>query len=830
MAAFSSGAAAAAGKPRVGLSKRHAGQSSGRRLSGAAAASGGARSGGGRPATAASGGSRKRSSLGIARYFQTPAAAGPSSQTGRDAAATQPHLAAAAPGDNAFAPQGGIQRSIAQAMSTLGQQLQQRQQQQQEEKQQLLQQLTSQRQHQQQEEQQFGAARQQPSSVLGLDGAAADGAFCLPPAKRHRSSGDVDPDAAAAAVGAADIDGFAAAGAQDLSLPIPSLQRSTAGEDLSVGAGADDASMSLGLGSSAALAEGSSSGAELGASQQGGGLLLDSPSILCSSGGDALQAVCGARRSRGAAVSALSALFTGTTAGFGAALGDSIDPGTGHAWGSSQPLLGSVEAGPDAWELPMNGSTAGGVTSQAADLDSIGLLGNGSDTGGSLDGCGSSSGLSFGQLGTSSAALPDGTASVSFDQADGAAVDGDAAAVGSVGGCSSSFKRFKQCLRAGTSQGQQLPPQQQETPMELTRSSFFSQQQQPRTARRHSRFREQLLRSTADLLTTDSPDAAAADGFDMLHDDQQQQPEALALPRNHAAMCNAGAVLSGTQARQQQRLSVHVSDSSEPSSGSGSISNDENADTAADAAGLEHLGITHIRKYAKLAHKVVKTVAKQQLQQQQHAPLAPRPGVLNTQPQSAAQQLKQAPGQLDSTATAADGLGGSAAAPAHRMRLQLGLSRGGLLSGRKGPKAKGAAAGTGSFAAKLAGLRYDASMFVPLEQGAEEEEEEEGVLAAAAAEEVPEVCVRGSTAAAAARKPFKAPWLPGAATGCPSSSDDDLRVTDATAAPTDRPGKRDRTAAVGFGAFADFACDDDSAGGVTRRGVVQKRGAAFTWR
>jgi len=819
MAAFGSGAAAA-GKPRVGLSKRHAGQSGGRRLSGAAAASGGARSGGGRPATAASGGSKKRSSLGIARYFQMPAAAGPSSQTGRDTAATQPHLAAAAPGDAALTPQGGIQQSITQAMSTLGQQLQQRQQQQQEEKQQLLQQLTSQRQHQQQEEQHFDA-RQQPSRALTVDGAAADGAFCLPPAKRHRSSGDVDPGAAAA-VGAADIDGYAAAGAQDLSLPTPSLQPSTAREDLFVGAGADDASMSLGLGSSAALAEGSSSGADLGASQEGGGL-LDSPSILCSSGGDAMQAGCGARRSRGAAVSALSALFTG--AGFGAALGDSIDPGTGHAWGSSQPLLGSVEAGsdPGAWELPMNGSTAGGFMSQAADPDSTGLLGNGSDTGGSLDGCGSSGGLSFGQLGTSSAALPDGTASVSFDQADGAAFDVDAAGVGGVGGCSSSsLKRFKQCLGGDTSQGRQQQ-QQQETPMELTRSSFFSQQQQPSTARRHSRFREQLLRSTADILTTDSPDAAAADAFEMLHDQQQQQqPGELTLPRNHAAMCDAGAVLSGTQARQQQRLSVHVSDSSDPSSGSGSISNDENADTGADAAGLEHLGITHIRKYAKLAHKVVKTVAKQQLQQQQHAPLAPRPGALNTQPQPAVQQLKPAPGQPDSTATAADGLDGSAVAPAHRMRLQLGLSRGGLLSGRKGPKAKGAAAGTGSFAAKLAGLRYDASMFVPLEQGGEEEEEE-GTLAGAAAEE--ELCVRGSTAAAAARKPFKAPWLPAAATGCPSSSDDDLQVADATATTADRPGRRDRTGAVGFGAFADFACDDDSAGG-----VVQKRGAAFTWR
>jgi hypothetical protein len=759
---------------------------------------GAARSSGTQQAGAASGASKKRAFLGIARFFQkSPPAAAAAAAGGSDG-----NQAAAAP-TQAGAGTQGIKHSIAKAITTLGQQLQQRHQQQQAEKEQLLQQLTQQQQQQQQQDASAGAADFE--------------AFGLPPAKRHRSSGSLasaNADAAAAAA-ASDSDALAAAAdagaeadqALHQSTPKCDPPGSSGGWELLGGfqSPAINASMSLGCGSGDVLASGDS--ADAGPSQA-------DPSFLCSSS-DGLGSQ--APRAKGAAVSALSALFGPTAGGFGSSQGLGDMP-----WGGSQPLSGAGLQEPGgSWDMQFNGSSGGGgggYFSQPAEFGSSVLLGSDCELGGSSIGCGSSSGLSFGSLGVGSgaAAVPEGAASVSFGNANGQ--DEDVAAAGAAGS-NASFKHLQQSLRAGL-RWQQEQQQQPAATVEPGRSIFFSSTQQQLQAptsrgRRHSRFKEQLLRGAspdagADLLQQGLDDLDGCPVPDLqegspegLWEDEQEQLHLQRL-RLQSGVRQQQAAEGGTQgavgASQHVRLSTPLllSDSSDPSSCT-TTSNDENTDAS---GALEHLGITHVRQYAKLAHKVVRTVAKQQ-QQQQQAPLATRTGLLNSQVQP-----------RPHTAAAATQ---AAAAPATtgRVRVQVGLSKG---RGRKGT------AGAGSFAAKLAELRYDASMFVPLDEHeqqrrqreqeeAEGQQEEEDLLHETAAAEQPRGMFgrQGVASFAAARKPFKAPWLgnKAAAAGSPSLSDV-LQVSE--------PAVSDGTPDLGL--FGDFAC---GVGGGKRVGA-QKRG------
>lgn len=759
---------------------------------------GAARSSSTQQADAASGGSKKRASLGIARFFQRPPPAAVAAVGG-------PVSNQAAASTQAGAGAQGIKHSIAKAITTLGQQLQQRHQQQQAEQEQLLQQLTQQ--------------QQDDASPEAEDSEA----FGLPPAKRHRSSGSltgVYADGAAAAAAASDSDALAAASDSDalaaaadadtaadqtLQQPTPFFDKPGSSGCWGLLGGSQppaiNASMSLGCGSGDVLASGDT--ADAGPSQA-------DPSFLCSSS-DGLGSQ--APRVKGAAVSALSALF-GSTAGCTGSFGSSQGLGD-MPWGGSQPLSGD---GPQdlgrSWDMQVNSSSGdrGGYFSQPPEFGSNALLGSECELGGSSNGCGSSSGLSFGALGVcgpGAAAVPEGAASVSFGNADGQ--DDDVAAAGAAGS-NASFKHLQQSLRTGLRRQQQ----QQPAATEPGRSSFFSTQQQLQapTSRRHSRFKEQLLRGAspengADVLqqTLDgldgcpeldlqpgSPDGLWEDQEQQLHLQQLRLQSGVQLQQQQAA---AGGMQGDVGASQHARLSMPLllSDSSDPSS-STTGSNDENTDAS---GALEHLGITHVRQYAKLAHKVVRTVAKQQ--QQQHAPLATRTGLLNAQAQppqrtaAAAMQPEAAP------------------ATTSRVRVQVGLSKG---RGRKGTAA--------SFAAKLAELRYDASMFVPLDQHEQqrrqrEQEEEDGqveddLLQAAAAEQPRGMFARqGVTSAAAARKPFKAPWLGHkAAPGSPSLSD----VLQASE-PKLSCGTPD------LGLFGDFACGVGG-GNAAKRVGAQKRG------
>jgi hypothetical protein len=315
----------------------------------------------------------------------------------------------------------------------------------------------------------------------------------------------------------------------------------------------------------------------------------------------------------------------------------------------------------------------------------------------------------------------------------------------------------------------------------------------------------------------DSPDALWDDQehgklLQQLRSNAQRQEEAA------AAAGDAAAGAATTVQRQRLKTPLLLSESSDPSSST--VSNDENAE-GADA--LDHLGITHVRQYAKLAHKVVKTVAKQQ---QQHVPLAPRMGLLNTQaqqrPDSSAQQRQHIAGGLEDAEDAAADAAAAAAGPTfNRMHMQLGLSKGGLNSSKRGAKAQ-AGAGTGSFAAKLAELRYDASMFVPLDQHQQQRqqrEQEEGLAevdgamqGTAGQPRVGGMFGRGATAAAAARKPFKAPWLAAQADSPSISNVQQLG----------QPAE----AGIDFGAFGDFACGGGG-GGATKRVGAKNRGATF---
>jgi hypothetical protein len=280
------------------------------------------------------------------------------------------------------------------------------------------------------------------------------------------------------------------------------------------------------------------------------------------------------------------------------------------------------------------------------------------------------------------------------------------------------------------------------------------------------------------------------------------------------------------QAHTQQQLqpALQLSDSSDHSSGSGTTSNDENAD---GTAALEHLGIGHVRHFAKLAHKAVNTVAKQQ-QQQQQQPLAPRIGLLNTQPQPVALHQHHQQQQHPGASQGVDGLATAAATAGNRARPQLGLSKVGLVGGRTAAKGKVANSSTGSFAAKLAGLRYDASMFVPLDQQQRQQPQDQDAITGLA---LPGNTVRQtgmfgrSDTAAAARKPFKAPWAAAAAAAeADSPSLSDLLQSE-------EPEAAAGNAAPSFGAFGDFACA--GAGRVNRVGGTQKakgrgkRGAVF---
>lgn len=694
----------------------------------------------------------------------------------------------------------GIKHSIAKAITTLGQQLQQRHQQQQAEQEQVLQQLT-------QQQQQDDASPEAEHSE----------AFGLPPAKRHCSRGSLtgvyaDGAAAAAAsnsdalAAAADAD---AAADQTLQQPTPFFDEPGSSGCLGLLGGSQspaiNASMSLGCGSGDLLASGNS--ADAGPSQA-------DPSFLCSSS-DGLGSQ--APRVKGAAVSALSALFgssAGGTGGFDSSQGLGDMP-----WGGSQPWSSAGPQDPGrSWDMQVNGSSGGlgGYFSQPSAFGSSGLPGSECELGGSSDGCGSSSGLSFGApgpCGPGAAAVPEGAASVSFGNVDGQ--DDDVAAVGAAGG-NASFRHLQQSLRAGLCRQQQKQP----AATEPGRSSLFNstqQQLQASKGRRHSRFKEQLLRGAspengADLLhqgldglggcpeldlQPGSPDGLWEDQEEQLHLQQLRLQSGVQLQQQQAA---AGGMQGDVGASQHARLSTPLllSDSSDPSSSCTTGSNDEN--TAASGA-LEHLGITHVRQYAKLAHKVVRTVAKQQ-QQQQHAPLATRTGLLNTQ--------SQTPHRTAAAATQP----GAAPATTSRVRVQVGLSKG---RGRKGT-------GAASFAAKLAELRYDASMFVPLDQHEQqrrqrEQEEEEGqeeddLLQAAAAEQPRGMFARqGVTSAAAARKPFKAPWLGHkAAAGSPSLSD----VLQASE-PKVSGGTPD------LGLFGDFACGVGG-GNAAKRVGAQKRG------
>jgi hypothetical protein len=498
--------------------------------------------------------------------------------------------------------------------------------------------------------------------------------------------------------------------------------------------------------------------------------------------------------------------------------------------------------------IQSNGNVSGGCGegyfSQPGERGSSGLLGSGSDLGGSLDGCGSSSGLSLGALGGRSVGptVLDGTTSVSFgdtDEQDYAAAATDLGGFGTGG--DAGFQHLQQCLRAGLRKPRE---QHGSAAADPGRSSFFNppkqQQQAPMsTARRHSRFRAQLLHggpsdaadvlqsspedSAADLqampVLQDSPDRSLWDDqehrqlLQQLQSNAQQQEDAEAAPEDTAA--------GAATALQRQRLKTPLllSESSDPSSST--ISNDENAE---DADALDHLGITHVRQYAKLAHKVIKTVAKQQ---QQHVPLGPRTGLLNMQaqqrPDPAQQRQQHIAGGLEDGEVAAYTATAAAAAPTlNVMHMQLALSNEGLNSSTRGAKAP-AGAGTGSFAAKLAELRYNASMFVPLDQHQQQRqqrEQEEGVeevdralQGTAGQHRVGGMFGRGATAAAAARKPFKAPWL-AAQANSPSSRD--MQQLGQTA-----------EAGSGFGAFGGFACGGGGSGGAAKRVDTKKRGAKY---
>jgi hypothetical protein len=802
--------------------------------------------------------------MGIAKYFQKPlvaaaagtgagagvcAAAGAAADTALGAVGSAAHSAPAAPAGQS------IKQSIAMAMNTLGQQLQQRQQQQQADKEQLLQELTQQRQLQQQQQQ------QQEDSQAGL----LDDVPALPPAKRHCSTGDLAAAAAAAADSADLAAGGTDAGQGDtLEQSMPGLPASLPGSSSSLGLSdrfkspALDASMSLDLSSAGFPAGCSSGGADARTSQPGPHSLCGSdPSFLCGSS-DGLGSQ--PRPGKGAAVSALSALLASTTAAPAAGGLRYGSTGADGCWGGSQLQMdaGAGRLGtPDgaSWDLP-GSSGGGGYFSQPAECGgSSGMFGNGSsgsDLGCSLDGCGSSSGLSLGVPGGSSgpggAAVLAGTASMSFGEADGQ--DGELAATAGIGS-NASFRRLQQCLNTGFKQ----PRQQQQAGAagDPTKSSFFSQQQPllpgstlgntlgstlRSKARRHSRFKEQLLRGAdadADAVAAeldslqDSPDLEDIAGLQDTQQPARQQPQQHHMPgtRDEQQQHVAGGqdATQRIQAHTQQlQPALLVSDSSEHSSGSGSTSNDENAD---GTAALEHLGIGHVRHFAKLAHKAVKTVAKQQ---QQHAPLAPRTGLLNTQPQPAEpQQQQQQQQQHLGARDCAGGLATAAAASAgNRARPQLGLSKSGL-TGRTAAKGKAAGGGTGSFAAKLAGLRYDASMFVPLDQQRQQQSQDEDALAGLA---LPGGMGRQagmfgrSDTAAAARKPFKAPWPAAAASG--GSAPDSPSLSGLLQ--SEEPGAGAGNAAAGFGAFGDFACS--GANRVSRVGGMQKanvhkRGAVF---
>jgi hypothetical protein len=430
------------------------------------------------------------------------------------------------------------------------------------------------------------------------------------------------------------------------------------------------------------------------------------------------------------------------------------------------------------------------------------------------------------------------------------------------GAGSNAFKHLQQSLRAALRKPSQ-PQQQQPAPPAAGRSSFFSQQQQQqqepaRAARRHSRFREQWLQDDSDegLVNTqgmlledlpaglnslqDSPD----DPFAAQTDGQQRHQQRPLTAAQHKPAGDGDALFEKLQrpaTQQQQRpktglqrpqTGLQLSDSSGPSS-SGTTSNDENAD-GADA--LEQLGMAHVKQYARLAHKVVKSVAKQQqgqqqYQHQQQAPLSPKMSLLNTQLQSQPGAMQQ---RRQHTAAGHDGGRAAAAAgPASNQRARqiLESSTGGLHGRSKGGKA--AAAGTGSFAEKLSQLRYDPSMFVNLDDHQQqrqqrEQEEQQDLTLEAAAEDVllgpvarqAGMFGRGAGAAAAARKPFKAPWLAAAAAADSPSLSDVL-------------GAGGGEAGAEFGGFADFAMAGIGAGGPVagnRANGLHRRGAQFKLR
>ena len=847
----SSQPAATPGKPRVGLSRRHAGHSGGaaRRMSGAgvAGASGGARSGG---AGGLSGGLKKRASLGIAKYFQKPATAAAGAGGGHAVApvTTGVHRAASAlagaAAQAAAAPVApSIRQSVADAISALEQRLQHRKQQQAEVQQ---------------------VQRQPLQDDEAVEHGLHDEAFALPPAKRHRSCGDVTAagasaaaaNAAATAASADDSEGAGAA-AYVLQQGLPqsgfSMESSQPAGSGSLGlpgmsqSPAVGGSMSLGLGSSGVPA-GSSAGPEsMPSLQEPGAGLSSDPSLLYGS----LDGACSQQpRSRGAAVSALTALFGPAGGSFGRGV-------------AGIPGDAAVAAG--AWDAQFSGGSGGGSGGvpggyfSEAELGGSGLLSSGSDLGASMDGCGSSSGLSLGSLGGGSSgggpAVLDGAASVSFGmeggQGCGPATPSDA------GAGSNAFKHLQQSLRAALRKPSQ-PQQQQPAPPAAGRSSFFSQQQQQQqepahAARRHSRFREQWLQDDSDeglmnsqgLLSKrlptgvsslqDSPDdpfAAQTDGQQRALTAAQREPagdgDALFEKLQRPATQQQQRPKTGLQ---RPQTGLHLSDSSGPSS-SGTTSNDENAD-GADA--LEQLGMAHVKQYARLAHKVVKSVAKQQqgqqqYQHQQQAPLSPKMSLLNTQLQSqpgAMQQRRQH--------TAAGHDGGRAAATAgpasnQRARQKIESSTGGLHGRGKAGKAAGAS--TGSFAEKLSQLRYDPSMFVNLDdhqqQRQQREQEEQQDLGLEAADDALPGPVarqagmfgRGAGAAAAARKPFKAPWLAAAAAADSPSLSDVL-------------GAGGGEAGAEFGAFADFAMAGIGAGGPVagkRANGMRRRGAQFKLR